>query len=163
MIKILQSINLNDFINLRLESLEQNPESFLSTFVEEVNYTKQDWQNKLQSGYWFGYFDNDQLCAMINLQLSNKIKTAHIAEIGGLYIKKQLRKSGIAKKLILFAEEFCIQKNILQIYLGCNAENEVAINLYKKLSYQIIATRPDYAYSKLQNKYFDDLIMLKIL
>ena len=100
---------------------------------------------------------------MINLQLSNKIKTAHIAEISGLYIKKKFRKSGIAKKLILFAEEFCIQKNILQIYLGCKAVNEVAINLYKKLSYKIIATRPDYAYSKLQNKYFDDLIMLKIL
>ncbi|GDX36727.1 hypothetical protein LBMAG18_12380 [Alphaproteobacteria bacterium] len=97
MIKILQSINLNDFINLRLESLEQNPDSFLSTFVEEVNYTKQDWQNKFQSGYWFGYFENDQLCAMINLQLSNKIKTAHIAEISGLYIKKSLEKVELLK------------------------------------------------------------------
>ncbi|GDX36728.1 hypothetical protein LBMAG18_12390 [Alphaproteobacteria bacterium] len=51
----------------------------------------------------------------------------------------------------------------MQIYLGCKAVNEVAINLYKKLSYKIIATRPDYTYSKLQNKYFDDVIMLKIL
>lgn len=163
MIKILQPINLTDFINLRLESLEQNPDSFLSTFVEEIKYSQQDWHNKLLSGYWFGYFDNDQLCAMINLQLSKKLKTVHIAEIGGLFIKNEFRKNGIAKKLILFAEEFCAQKNILQIYLGCNAENEMAINLYKKLSYKIIATRPNYTYSKLLNKYSDDVIMLKIL
>lgn len=132
MIKILQLINLTDFINLRLESLEQNPDSFLSTFDEEVKYSQQDWHNKLLTSNWFGYFDNDQLCAMINLQLSKKLKTAHTAELGGLNIKNQFRKNGIAKKLILFTEEFCAQKNILQIYLGCNAENQPAINLYKK-------------------------------
>lgn len=161
MIEIIDSNQLNSFINLRLEALKTEPNNFLSTFEEEIKYSNLDWQQKLQNSFWFGFFEENNLIAMISFEIAKKNKINHTAEIGGLYIKHSHRKLGIATKLIKFVENFAKQKNILQIYLGCNFNNKIAINLYEKLGYKIIAIRPNFA--KINNEYFDDVIMLKIL
>lgn len=161
MIKIIDKIHLNSFINLRLEALKSEPNSFLSTFEEEVKFSNQEWENKLKNSFWFGFFEQEILVALINFEIAKKTKISHIAEIGGLYIKPSNRNLGIAQKLIKFVEDFAKQKNILQIYLGCNYSNKIAINLYEKLGYKIIAIRPNFA--KIGDQYFDDVIMLKIL
>ena len=161
MIEIIDSNQLNSFINLRLEALKNEPNNFLSTFEEEIKYSNLDWQQKLQNSFWFGFFQENNLIAMISFEIAKKNKINHTAEIGSLYIKNSHRNLGIATKLIKFVENFAKQKNILQIYLGCNFNNKIAINLYKKLGYKIIAIRPNFA--KINNEYVDDVIMLKIL
>jgi len=161
MIEIIDSNQLNSFINLRLEALKTEPNNFLSTFEEEIKYSNLDWQQKLKNSFWFGFFQENNLIAMISFEIAKKNKINHTAEIGSLYIKHSHRNLGIATKLIKFVEYFAKQKNILQIYLGCNFNNKIAINLYEKLGYKIIAIRPNFA--KIKNEYVDDVIMLKIL
>ncbi|MFZ9469668.1 MAG: GNAT family N-acetyltransferase, partial [Rickettsiales bacterium] len=129
MIEIIDSNQLNSFINLRLEALKNEPNNFLSTFEEEIKYSNLDWQQKLQNSFWFGFFQENNLIAMISFEIAKKNKINHTAEIGGLYIKHSHRNLGIATKLIKFVEYFAKQKNILQIYLGCNFNNKIAINL----------------------------------
>ena len=161
MIKKITKKYFEQFILLRLESLKTEPNSFLSTFDEEKKYSKQQWQNKFNQGVWFGYFKDGNMIAMVNFLIGNKVKIMHTSEISGLYVKKEYRGQGLAKQLVEFILQYAKKKKISQIYLGCNANNINAINLYKKFGFKVFATRPKYV--RINNIFFDDFLMVKIV
>ena len=162
MIKKITKKYFEQFILLRLESLKTEPNSFLSTFDEEKKYSKQQWQNKFNQGMWFGCFNaNGDIIAMANFLIGNKVKIIHTSEISGLYVKKEYRGQGFAKQLIEFILQYAKKQKISQIYLGCNANNINAINLYKKFGFKVFATRPKYV--RINNIFFDDFLMVKIV
>jgi len=161
MIRKILTSDLELFINIRLESLRIDSNSFLSTYEEEIKNSIHIWKNYIMKSEWFGYFVEKKLIGIINLKIAKKTKISHTAEISGLFINPEFRRNNIAKKLVNFTENYSSEKNILQIYLGCHANNEKAINLYQNLGYKIIAVRP--CYIRIDNQYFDDLIMYKNL
>lgn len=59
-------------------------------------------------------------------------------EIKRVYVKKRYRKKGIAYKLVKQLEKLAIEENFRYSYIETGSENEAAINLYKKLDYEII-------------------------
>lgn len=59
-------------------------------------------------------------------------------EIKRVYVKKRYRRKGIAYKLVKQLEKLAIEENFRYSYIETGSENEAAINLYKKLDYEII-------------------------
>ena len=59
-------------------------------------------------------------------------------EIKRVYVKKRYRKKGIAYKLVKQLEKLAIEENFKYSVIETGKENIAAINLYKKLDYQII-------------------------
>lgn len=57
-------------------------------------------------------------------------------EIDNLIVTKNEQNKGIGKKLILSAEKWAKDKDIETLIIAARANNDIAINLYKKLGYE---------------------------
>ena len=59
-------------------------------------------------------------------------------EIKRVYVKKRYRRKGIAYKLVKQLEKLAMEENFKYAVIETGRDNEAAINLYKKLDYEII-------------------------
>ena len=59
-------------------------------------------------------------------------------EIRRVYVKKRYRRKGIAYKLIKQLEKLAMEENFKYSVIETGKNNEAAINLYRKLDYEII-------------------------
>ena len=76
---------------------------------------------------------NDKPVGMITYVFKNKTKTKHIANIYGVYVKKEYRGLGIGSKLIKSAiSKIMKNKTIIKIKLKVNPKQKAAVNLYMK-------------------------------
>lgn len=62
------------------------------------------------------------------------------AQIGLIAVSPKFQGQGIGKKLLQFVENLLIERNIFELKIPTQLENEAACNFYKKLGYQIIET-----------------------
>lgn len=58
-------------------------------------------------------------------------------EIRRVYVKKRYRRNGIAYKLIKQLEKLAMEENFKYSVIETGRENTAAINLYKKLDYEV--------------------------
>ncbi len=98
---------------------------------------------------------------MVYSQNSNA-KSKHIANIFGVYVKKEYRGQGIGKKLIenVLAS---VQngQSIIKIRLTVNPEQKVAFNLYRSHGFKVVGELKQELC--VANKFYDELIMEKFL
>ena len=80
------------------------------------------------------YIENNILIGSCLLDYSNKVN----ADLFQLYVDIKFRNKGIATKLINECVEIAIKNNIHIISLIAIKDNEIAINLYKKLFFKIV-------------------------
>ena len=59
-------------------------------------------------------------------------------EIRRVYVKKRYRRKGIAYKLIKQLEKLAMEENFKYAVIETGKDNEAAINLYRKLDYEIV-------------------------
>ena len=59
-------------------------------------------------------------------------------EIKRVYVKRRYRRKGIAYKLVKQLEKLAMEENFRYSLIETGSENTAAINLYKKLDYEII-------------------------
>ena len=85
-------------------------------------------------------------------------KINHTSTLSHMYVSPSYTGRGIAKKLIEFSIDYCKKNSILSLYLGCNANNTKALNLYKKSGFKIVGTFRNYR--RDDNKFSDHLVML---
>lgn len=71
------------------------------------------------------------------------LKNIDTYEIEAIYVDNDSRRQGIATKLLFYLEDHYLNKNDT-ILLEVAVNNENAINLYKKLGFNIINTRHKY-------------------
>ena len=76
-------------------------------------------------------------------------------EILNICVNINCRKRGIGKLLI----KHIMKQNFSTIFLEVNVNNIAAIELYKKVGFQIISTRKGYYFNKLTNNKEDAYIM----
>ena len=55
-----------------------------------------------------------------------------------MYVKKRYRRKGIAYKLIKQLEKLAMEENFKYSVIETGRDNEAAINLYRKLDYEIV-------------------------
>lgn len=87
-----------------------------------------------------------QLAATVQLQLCGKANGSHRAEIAKLMTHPEYRRRGIARKLMLAAEEAALGENRSLLVLDTR-EGDPSNLLYMSLGYQLAGRIPDFARS----------------
>jgi ribosomal protein S18 acetylase RimI-like enzyme len=149
-----------EFRELRLEALQNDPLAFGSSYEEEKNLTEDEWKRRIKNTLLA--LANDTLVGMIVYIIDNKIKTKHIANIFGVYVKKEYRGQGVGKKLIESALKI-IQKNsnVSKIKLTVNPEQKAAVKLYETFGFELVGRLKKEL--KINDKFYDELIMERLL
>jgi RimJ/RimL family protein N-acetyltransferase len=159
MIKKLGKNDWRQWREIRLEALKKSPDSFMSYSFEEEDKTSDDmWAKQLESCLMFGYFVNNEIVGCCGLLLEKRVKISHTATLCRMYVKDEMRGNGIGLELVNAVKDYAKNNDVKHLYLGCNAENRGAVKLYKKCGFKVYGTRPDY--SKIGDKFYDDLIMM---
>ncbi len=141
----------------RLDALKNAPESFGSSYKEEINWSDLDFQNGLTKSDVFGAFIDNALAACAGFYSLNSVKTKHRAVIWGVYTKPEYRGQGIASALIQTVINHA-KSRVTQLHLTCVTSNPGAIALYQKHGFTIYGEEPTSL--KIGNQSFNEYMMI---
>jgi ribosomal protein S18 acetylase RimI-like enzyme len=142
---------------LRLEALKNSPESFGSSYEEEVNWPDLDFQNSLTKSDIFGVFVDNSLVSCAGFYSLNSAKTKHRGVILGMYTRPECRGQGIASSLIKTIINHA-KSRVAQLHLTCVTSNLGAVAFYQKQGFKIYGTEPRAL--KIGDTFFDEHLMI---
>ena len=151
--------------SIRLESLQNSPESFVSSYEEEKDFAIEKFKEQFQSddSFTYGAFEKNELTGIITLYMDKPYKLSHRAHIGAMYVTPSKRSLGLGK--VLMEEAIKKAKGIVgleQVYLAVVSTNESAKKLYSSLGFKVFGTEKKGL--KLENNlYFDVDFMILFL
>lgn len=166
LIRKLTLADLNEFFILRLESLQDSPHSFLSSYEDEKKSGPDFYENILKKdnidNVIFGAFVEDQLVGIVGIYQSKFRRLKHKANLWGAYVKSDKRGMGIAKQLMLTAINHARDKmNCILIILCVRTNNDAARKLYQSLGFVKWGTEPKSIL--IDDKFFDEDHMILML
>ncbi|ALH95228.1 GNAT family N-acetyltransferase [Acinetobacter equi] len=156
-IKILSPQNVNDFKKIRLSALLQAPEMFGSTYTTEVTHQDIYFKNCLLNSIAFAAYHDKDIIGIAVLVRESAIRIAHKAHLASVFIEPKFQQKGIAHILLNTVIKHARAQRIEQILLTVVEDNMIAINLYKKLGFQIYGTEINAL--KDQDKYTNEILM----
>lgn len=148
--------------------LENLPEVMkLESVSHSHPWTLKNFEDSIASGYWT-YILKDksrrpnetQLCPIGHAVLMPGVDELHLLNIT---VSKELRRQKIAQRTLKAMEPLAIERGLKQIILEVRVSNLGAIELYKSLGFQEIATRKNYYPASVGPGREDALMMAKIL
>ena len=160
-------VSWQDYRNLRLRALKDEPQAFASSYEKEKEALDEEWQNQLKSdkngnGDWVVLAGNgEQLVGMVGAWQSDEDKKNNIANIFGVFVVNEARGKGISKLLMSSLLDLLTNTTPLKkVILGVNTDQTVAVNLYKRIGFKKIKT---YNILLGDGKYHDEYVMEKEL
>lgn len=140
-IKQLSNNNLEEYLKLRIEMLNEDPYTEYDNIEIEKQTREYFVENINKTLITFGMFDNNNLIAVSSLEIIKRLPTPKIGNINstigyicGIYTNKNYRKQGIARKLVCETLEY--GKNIGITRFQLSSHNPIAINMYKNLGFK---------------------------
>ncbi len=159
---------------LRLQSLQNDPEAFLSTFENEKKFHENVFSDHLDWAYHpplYGYFgifvknnsgESDVLAGYVQVSKTYLDKQEHVAVLNNLYIAPQFRKKGFASILFRYVfDELKKSDKIERLFLTCSAKNDTALHFYDKMGFVRYGLKEKSI--KWANQYDDEVEMVKVL
>jgi len=149
-----------DYRDLRLEALKNDPLAFGSSYEEEQPYTETQWRERVKN-VLFAVSDGILIGMMVYVR-SNRLKTSHICDIYSVYVKQDFRGQGISNMLMnTVLVEIKAIAGVKKIELTVNPTQKAARQLYRKYGFKEIGrARKAVQY---QGKFYDELLMEKYL
>lgn len=129
--------------NLRLRAIQDSPQAFLDTEEQTRTFPEKKWRQRLADA---AAGKNWQLFAKLDKQLVGMIgafrgdedtQNASVTAVG-LWVAPEARGKGVGRKLMETLLDSLKRKSIKTVHLSVNAEQAVAVALYKKLGFQIV-------------------------
>jgi ribosomal protein S18 acetylase RimI-like enzyme len=159
-IKKLPDNRWKDYRDLRLEALMSDPTAFGSSYEEEIILPDEEWVNRINN-VLFAILNN-KLIGMIVYIFNKGLKIKHIANIYGVYVKKEYRNQGIGKKLLENAISLILtNKNIMKINLSVNPQQVAAVKLYEKYGFESVGVLKNDLL--IEGKFYDEAVMEKYI
>ncbi|WP_026584070.1 GNAT family N-acetyltransferase [Bacillus sp. J33] len=159
-IRLLQPEDAAGYKELRLEGLKKNPESFGSSYEEEVGRPTAVYRErfKAENSVHFGAFEDGQLVGMVSLVRETGLKMKHRANIYAMYVTESSRQKGIGKRLISEAVEKAREwDGVEQIHLAVMSENVPAKKLYSSFGFEVYGKERHAL--KINGVYYDEDLM----
>ncbi|WP_144510751.1 GNAT family N-acetyltransferase [Bacillus sp. FJAT-22090] len=158
-IRLLTPADASAYWELRLEALQQSPESFATSFEEAMQRTNPIGQveNNLRTegNYTYGAFDQNRLIGMVTLSQESFLKMKHRANIFAMYVSPEARGLGTGKGLLLAAINKAREiEEIEKVNLSVVSTNEKAKNLYTQLGFKVFGVEEKAL--KVENTYYDE-------
>ena len=159
-IKKLNEDRWQDFRDLRLEALKSDPIAFSSSHEEEQLLPEPAWRERIKN-VLFAVSDNKPV-GMIASFHNNRIKTNHVCEIWGMYVRREYRGQGIGNKLMAAVlEEIQNLKGVTKIIIGVNPAQISTEHLYLKYGFCVVGHLKKEIH--VNGNFYDELILEKYL
>ncbi|WP_407900755.1 N-acetyltransferase family protein [Scytonema sp. NUACC26] len=156
-IRKLTKHDAEDYRNIRLDALYNNPDSFGTMYHEEVMMTIDNFKERIpvdDNSFILGCSEDEELIGIVGIYQESRIKVRHKAYIRSLYVRQEYRGKGIGKLLLNELIERAKAMNGIEILLLDVVTNNIsAKQLYLSFGFQIYG-REKMAY-KCNNQYFD--------
>ncbi|GKV68661.1 N-acetyltransferase [Sporosarcina sp. NCCP-2716] len=155
------------YLALRLEALQNDPDSFAASFEEEKDQTAEKYRNRFAAPdhtVTYGAFDDDshQLIGVVTLFREQRLKLRHRANVTAMYTKPDNRGCGIGKALLTqIIETARGLEDIEQVYLAVVSQNGPAKKLYASLGFETFGIEKNAL--KINDMYFDEELMVLFL
>ena len=134
--------NWKKYRNLRLKALKEEPQAFGSTYEDNNKHPDEYWQQRLEDTLtkktqWLVFAKlNGILVGMVGGFAEKEPDNAHVIAV---YVTPEARGKGISKLLMKELLTRIKTNNIIKkITVDVNLEQDVALNLYKNLGFQVI-------------------------
>lgn len=140
-IKQASAENWRKYKEIRLDALQKNPESFGRAFEEEKDRSENEWKIKLKdkNRVTLLVFKGKTVIGVLGILFESSPKTAHLAHIISVYLKKEYRGQGISTQLMNEALNVIkARKKTKKVKLNVTTNQMPAVNLYKKFGFRII-------------------------
>ena len=164
-IRSLEQADAALFQDLRLRGLIEYPPAFASSYEEENGLSLDEIGERLslQAGrVVLGAFEEAQLVGILGLMREHHSKLAHKAFLWGMYVAPEWRNRGIGRELMGAAlRRARMMPGVRQVYLGVNAVNLPALNLYEAMGFEEFGREP--GFMLLDGKLYDEIHMVCIL
>ena len=142
--------------DLRLEALKEEPQAFGSLFEDEKCLTEPIWKDRIGNALFA--LDGDRPIGMVVMIAGKTVKTSHIGNLYGLYVKTAYRKRAIGHLLVSeVIKAYQGMERIRKIKLAVNGEQTAAINLYERLGFSIAGRLKEEIF--YDDKFYDEYIM----
>jgi ribosomal protein S18 acetylase RimI-like enzyme len=123
--------------DVRLEGLRMSPHNFGSSWEEEATQPLAWWAKRLGGGaHWLGAELGGELAGLTVVSLNPKMKRAHDAEIGAVYVVERFRRRGVASALMQSAMEHAKTRASFAT-LTVNEQNHAARRLYERFGFVV--------------------------
>ena len=145
-----------DYRALRLRGFREHPESFTSSYEEEVlkpvAYAEQRLDTASSGRFW-GAYAGGLLVGVVGLDSEQRIKNRHKATVIGMYVAPECARQGIGRALIdaLLAEASAGDLELL--VLTVTHGNDGAEKLYLGMGFQSFGIEPGAI--KVENRLYD--------
>jgi ribosomal protein S18 acetylase RimI-like enzyme len=153
-IKLAQNQDWQKYKKIRLETLQEEPYAFSSSYDEVLKYPDQKWQEILSdehSTYLYICY-GDEVIGVGRITFNDPEEPLGTAYIGGVYINKLHRGKSLGRKLLLeLLNKASLNSDVKVVKLEVTENQLPAINLYKSLGFEIVGKKDD------------ELVMLKTL
>ncbi len=127
------------FMALRRRALEQEPLAFAASPEDDVGLSEDFVRRSLQEPTQaiFGAFD-PELLGVVGIARDRKLKAAHKAQVGGMYVVPAARGQGIGRALMEAAIELARRMpGVEQVHLGVSDRAIEAEALYLDLGFVV--------------------------
>ncbi|MCA1367052.1 GNAT family N-acetyltransferase [Bradyrhizobium sp. BRP14] len=159
MISLLGADDVETFRRIRLEALRAESASFASSAEDWENLSDDEWRRCLVGDPVFVAFRDDVPIGIMGLMRQRASKMAHRATLIMVYVRREARGSGLAKRLLVAVTEYARGMGIRQLELAASAENSAAIRFYEREGFTHIGRIPG---GCLRNgREIDDVLMAK--
>ncbi len=138
-------VELEDYKNLRLESLREEPQAFGSSYKDQKDLPNEDWQTWLDrykegKRNWMIFASNSQkLIGMMGAYQTDLDFENKEANIIAVYVTKQSRGKGVSKILMKgLLDKLTNKTSIQKIKLSVNIDQIAAIKLYESFGFKVV-------------------------
>jgi ribosomal protein S18 acetylase RimI-like enzyme len=123
---------------LRLEGLRLSPASFGSAWEEEAGQPLAWWRSRLTGpARTLGAEIKGELAGLTVVSLKQRMKHAHNADIGAVYVREDFRRRGVAQTLMQSAMEHVRAMGAMSATLTVTADNIAARKLYEQFGFAV--------------------------
>lgn len=129
------------FRQIRLEALREAPGAFASTAADWEALPEEEWRRRLQAPV-FVAFRHGEPVGIMGLMRQGSSKMAHRATIVMVYVRQELRGSGVASRLLDALVAHASEQGIRQLELAVSVEEPAAMRFYRNHGFMELGTIP---------------------
>jgi ribosomal protein S18 acetylase RimI-like enzyme len=161
MIRALNEADAPVLRELRLRALREAPDSFLSTYEAEASEPVETTAERLRqsaAAFVLGAFEDGALAGMLGVFHESRRKSAHRANIWGMFVAPDVRGRGVGRALIDEAASRLRVAGVEQAHLTVATTADAARRLYLRSGFVVVGTLREAM--KDGERYVDEEIMV---
>jgi ribosomal protein S18 acetylase RimI-like enzyme len=161
-IQFLTHDHAGEWLRLRIEALERDPEAFSASLEEYRALSLEEVKRRLWSNsgaFVVGTFEDRRLIGMAGFYREQGTKSSHKGRVWGVYLTPHARGVGVSKKMMrTLLDRARAIKGMDQVLLSVAVTQIPAIRLYRSLGFELYGTEPRAL--RIADRYIDEHYML---